>query len=141
MSFDWQRFPHYDLEAAKKFGCAFYAAIDRVRCPAFNGEYVAFNSKGIGHILYKRTRTPQEIIRRLFYLQYAEAIIADSNAKVLSERRVEKEYIKKNGVHKLCEVDARYWNFMKSVESSLVIKLVVRQINNGGKYFYSIMAL
>ena len=139
MEFDWTNFPFTDYAAAKSFASSFYSKIGRIKCPALDDEYVAFTRKGIGHILYKSSRNHKDIVHRLSLLQHAEAIIMDPYAKIEYRLEDEKEYLKKNGEYKLYEVKSQYWTFKKQINPSLTVKVVVRQVEQGGKYFYSIM--
>lgn len=139
MTLDWSAFPSQDLAAAKTFAAAHYDSIGSVVCPVLNHETISFNRKGMAHILYKSTRTKMEIIDRLFYLQYAEQILLDPSVEIDRRFVREKEYVKKRGNHILCDVESQYWCLKKEVRPSLVIKLIVRQVDRGNKHFYSIM--
>jgi len=139
MNFDWDNFPHHDFVQAKKFASDFYKTIGRVKCPALDNEYISFNSKGMAHVLYKSTRKKPEIIERLSYLQYAESMVVDPFANIKYRQEKEKDYLKQQGEYVLCEVDGHYWSFLKPVAKDLIVKVVVRQLNEGNKYFYSIM--
>ena len=139
MEVDWNKFSIEDFEAAKKFAHDFYCTIGRIKCPALDNQYVSFSGKGIRHILYKPSRIQAEIIERLSYLRYAESILIDPYAKIEYRQKNEKEYLKKRGQFKLYEVESQYWSFKKEVEQSLIIKVVIRQVGQGNKYFYSIM--
>lgn len=139
MDFNWNNFPADNFKAAIKFACEFYSTIGRIKCPALNDEYVAFTSKGIGHILYKASMDRKEIMERLSYLRHAEPIITDPYAKIDFRKKREKVFLKKKGEYKLYEVESQYWTFKKEISPSLIIKVVLRQVEQGGKYFYSIM--
>ena len=139
MQLDWNTFPADDFEAAKKLALEFYHSIGGVSCPALNGEEVSFNRKGIDHILYKAARSHQQIIERLSYLRYVVEMLTDPDAKTDFRFVKEKTYLKKHGQHQLCDVEAKYWSFRKIVHATLVVKVLVRQVENGKKHFYSIM--
>jgi hypothetical protein len=137
---DRSKFPRDDLVKARRFATEYYRTLGRVRSPALNHEWVAFNSKGICHILYKAAHNTPEIVERLFCLQYAKAIIEDSEAEIEYRCLNDKEYLKENGNYRLCQVVSQYWTFKKGVAPELIIKVVVRQVEQGQKHFYSIMA-
>jgi hypothetical protein len=139
MPTDWSQYPSDDFDAAKIFAGDFYNKIGRIRSPALNDDYVAFNSKGLRHTINKATRTREEITERLSYLRFAEEIISDPFAKIEYRKTVDKERIKKQGNYGLYEVQAQYWTFTKEIEPGVVIKVVIRQMEASGKYFYSIM--
>jgi hypothetical protein len=139
MPYDWNNFPNDNFLEAKKFAHGFYSTIGRIKCPALNDEYIAFNAKGIHHVINKKSRTKDEVVARLSYLQYVESIISDPFAKIDFRQKKEKEYLKKNGLYQLYEVVSQYWTFTKPIDATLKIKVVIRQVEQGGKYFYSIM--
>jgi hypothetical protein len=138
MERDWSKFPKDDLEAARIFAVEYYRQIAMVKSPALGNEFVYFNHKGIGHILHKASRSRGTIIERLMCLRHVRHILSDPSAEVEYRKYVEKEYLRKQGEFILEDVEAQYWTFRKQLHANLIIKVVVRQVNRGVKYFYSI---
>jgi hypothetical protein len=117
-----------------------YKMIGRVKCPALNDEFVAFNNEGLNHIMRKgknlRPKTEQK--RRFALLKYAEPIIINPQAIIEYREEIKKVFVKKQGQKILQESIARFWTFSASVDHCK-IKIVVRQLNAGQKHFFSIM--
>lgn len=106
-----------------------YQAIGSVACPGLGGEQVRFNRQGWAHILRKRRRRPRrEQYARLSLIPLAARILA--NPAPCIEYR---EMTSRTGQA------VRYWAFAESVDARR-IKVVVRQVGNGDKHFYSIFA-
>lgn len=128
-------------EAAKKKAKEIYSKVGRIPCPAFNGELVAFNSKGFDHILRKgripRTRNEQK--RRFVLIQYAERIVKNPKATILFEQRELKFEVDRHGEKVLLTSVAQFWTFVDKV-GDCQVKVVIQQLGVGKqKYFLSIM--
>lgn len=102
-----------------------------IKCPAFPGEKVVFNSKGLSHLLYKgatkRSARPiKEIETRIKLLPSAIKVL-----RVMPLTQEESSYIKEGKINS-------YWAF-EAVVDNRRIKVIVRQVGKGKKHFWSII--
>lgn len=102
----------------------------KIKCPAFPKEEVSFNGKGINHLIYKGPRSKRDAKRIEVNLRLLPSAIKllkimpiaqEENSRIGSDNR---EY--------------KYWAF-EGVVDHRRIKVVIRQIGNGTKHFYSII--
>lgn len=107
-------------------------------CPALNNEHIIFNAEGFNHICRKPNRPTKEIIDRLQLLWHAETILQDPFVLMTYRKRSEKLMLRKSGVRRPEEVEVQYWRFEKPIGTEIV-KVLVRQVNDGQKHFFSIM--
>lgn len=115
------------LKDLKRKARAYYKSIKPIYCPYFS-ERVVFNSKGFKHLIYEdkghqRTRSEQYLRLSLF----------PKGVRMLLIATVVQEYEERlvcNKIHK-------FWGFIGIIEGHK-IKVVVRQIGDGKKHFYSI---
>lgn len=105
-----------------------YRKIGYVECPAFDNEKVHFNKHGFNHFIRKSgvLRTLPEQIRRLNLLNTLTQIISSSN----DYQEYEKLYNK--------NPPAQFWSFIRRSDGGF-IKIVIRQIGDGNKHFFSVM--
>ena len=117
-----------------------YSKIGRVHSPALSDEYVAFTSKGFTHLVRKghNPRPRSEQIKRFVLIPYAEAIIKNPRATILYRSSETKYYINRHGQKILTSSTAHFWTFIETIKGTK-IKVVVRQLNQGQKHFFSIM--
>lgn len=100
-----------------------------VVCPAFPNEKVAFNAKGINHLIYKGNRSRRERSRILTNIRLLPRAI-----KVLKGSTFPQEetfYIRDNTKY-------QFWTFEAVVEDRR-IKVIVRQVDKGKKHFWSVI--
>jgi hypothetical protein len=110
-------------EACKNWAQNFYKNIGSILSPALDNQPVSFNNTGFNHLIRKLSvRSRNEQKRRFLLLPKVESIITNPEAVIV--------YRKKLNVH--------YWTFIHHVDSKR-IKVVIRQVNNGSKHFYSVM--
>lgn len=125
--------------ACKKWAKKFYKKIGAVLSPALNNQYVSFNNTGFNHLIRKLSmRSRNEQKRRFLLLPRAELIIKNPEVIIVYKKEDKKVLIKKKGMKILKGSVIHYWTFVYFTDSKR-IKVVVRQINNGQKHFYSIM--
>jgi len=105
-----------------------YRTIGRVPCPAFDGEFVYFNKYGWNHLLRKgkNARDRFEQLKRINLMLISPFIIA--NSKQISEYRT-------NSIE---SVQGHFWSFRMNINGDH-LRVVVRQLNNGPKHFFSVM--
>ncbi|HEY4500423.1 MAG TPA: hypothetical protein VJH25_01375 [Candidatus Paceibacterota bacterium] len=104
-----------------------YQKIGKIICPYFLGEFIYFNRKGFNHILRKgnKGRSFSDQIERLELLKYCEKILTAKHERV--EYRITRKGSK----------IGRFWGFYDNFEN-FKIMIVVLQINQGNKHFFSI---
>lgn len=110
----------------------FFKKIKSVKCPAFPREEVFFNSRGLSHLFYKgsqkiSSRPSKETETRVFLLPRAVKVL-----KLMPLSQEESVFVTKDGKH------ARYWDF-EAVVDDRRIKVIVRQIGDGKKHFWSVI--
>ena len=105
-----------------------YSKIRYICCPAFNNEKIYFNKHGLIHILRKgsRYRNPKDILRRINFFPIVKVI--------LSQERDIFEY----RTTKIKNSFGQFWTIRMKTEF-VCIKVVIRQLNNGSKHFFSVM--
>jgi len=117
-----------------------YNKIGVIHCPYFI-EQISFTSEGFNHIRYKKARSErhpkvQEIRYRL--IKFAPEIIR--NSKTLQEHDIQKLFIEvehNNRKEKVLK-DVQYFGFIAIIDGWKV-KVIVRQIGNGKKHFWSVI--
>lgn len=123
-------------ERAKKV----YSRIGRIKCPALDDEMVVFNSAGFNHLVRKgripRPRNEQK--RRFVLLEYAEQIIKNPRADIEFRQSEIKYTVDRYGEEVLMTSVAKFWTFAQTIDGC-VIKVVIRQIEDKQKIFFSIM--
>ena len=117
-----------------------YKGIGEIHCPYLK-EKVHFNSAGFNHLQFrgnrnKRHKNVQEIRCRL--IQLAPLVIRDS--KTLQEYEEQSLFIevKVNKKTKTVLKRVQFFGFIAIVKNRKV-KVIVRQIGNGQKHFWSII--
>lgn len=98
-----------------------------VSSPHFGDGYVTFNNIGFRHLIRKaKVRSKKEQMKRFGLLSAAPEILKNPKATI-SYRTDFKE-------NRLIQ----YWAF-NGEKDGLKIKVIVRQVGNGVKHFYSVM--
>ena len=125
-----------EKEKAEKF----YKDLDSVWCPYFC-EKVFFNAKGLEHIKFKRKNharnSNDQFIRfRLLHLAF-EILKLSKTVQGISDRKVF-ELLRTNNRNEYKLVNARYFEFVAVIDN-LRARIVVKQIENSPKYFWSII--
>lgn len=127
-------------EKAKQQAKQIYSKIGRIKSPALGDEYVFFTSAGFDHILRKgripRTRNEQK--RRFTLISYVETIIKNPIAKIIYRKTEVKEKVDRHGEKILIESVAHFWTFIEKIDDC-IIKVVIRQLANKDKHFFSVM--
>ena len=102
-----------------------------INCPAFKGEGIALNAKGLSHLFYKgsgknRTRVSSQIEVRIKLLPRAIRLL-----KIMPVYQEQAEYAFRGKQYK-------FWAF-EGVIDGRRIKTIVRQRGNGKKHFWSVI--
>lgn len=105
-----------------------YKKIGYIECPAFGGEKVYFTSAGFIHLIRKDKilRPMKEQIRRLSLMKMVNDIVA--NNQKFSEHTLLNNK----------KPPAQFWSLVID-NNDLYVKVVIRQIGNGNKHFFSVM--
>ena len=107
----------------------FFNQNKRVACPAFPDEPVIFNAKGINHLIYKGNRSRREESRIIMNIRLLPRAI--KVLRVMPLWQEESRYIKEGVTYK-------FWCF-EAVVNDRRIKVVIRQVGNGKKHFWSVI--
>src|SRR3989344_4947815 len=122
-------------EEAEKF----YYAIKEIRCPYFK-EAVNFNVKGLDHLKFKewnKARVVDDQYRRFKLIKLAPDIIKLSNTLQGFTLVNKLERRKINSRWEQAMIAVKYYEFV-AILSDLRVKVIVKQISGGEKYFWSI---
>lgn len=130
-----------NYEKIKEDALNFYGMIGQIRCPALKNDIVHFNSVGFNHLVYKKAnceRSKIDQITKFKLLAKAKIIIEISTTHQEYDESL-KEITKKKYKKKIKETAMiYYWGFV-AIINGYRIKVVVRQVGNGKKHFYSVI--
>jgi hypothetical protein len=121
-------------------GEALYKTFTDIWCPYFNDK-VYFNSGGLEHLKFKRrdhSRPRHDQYMRFKLLHYVPEIIKQSKTVqgIWDTKKFERVRSHNRVDHKL--VTVTYFEFIAVIER-VRIKIVVKQIENGQRHFWSII--
>lgn len=100
-----------------------------ISCPAFNGEKISFNAKGINRLIYKGSRSRRDAKRINTNIRLLPRAIKLLKLSIFWQE--ETYYIKDN-------VNYKFWAF-EAVVDNRRIKVIVRQVGKGRKHFWSVI--
>lgn len=129
-----------DFEKIKLNAELLYKTLDQVYCPFFK-EKIMFNSLGLEHLKFKqprKARLEQDQYMRFKLLNLAPMIIGKSGTVqgIWETKGFEQVRTNKRSEYVLKEVI--YYEFIAVVKNSRA-KILVKQIENGEKFFWSIV--
>jgi hypothetical protein len=129
-----------DFESIKETGEAYYKTLTEVYCPYLKDK-VHFNSEGIEHLKFKKRKTARAVndqYMRFKLLKVVPEIIAASHTLqgILETKRF--EYLKINNRWENVLKPVTYFEFIAVIKRNR-IKVVVKQIANNQKIFWSII--
>jgi hypothetical protein len=119
----------------------FYSGIGRVHCPAFDNDWIYFTSEGFNHLVYKTKKKPRDgrvQITRFRLLPRAKRILEIATTFQEYEETFKNVRSEHHGKSTERNVLVRAWGFVAILQNSRV-RVVVRQIGNGKKEFYSVI--
>ncbi|MFH1656448.1 MAG: hypothetical protein ABH956_01580 [Candidatus Nealsonbacteria bacterium] len=130
-----------NYEKIKENTYNFYKKIGRIQCPALNNEFVHFTPEGFNHIVYKRKRKErkkEDQIMKFKLIPNAKYIIGlsttyqeyDESLTEIDKKKFKKRV--KETVVVCC------WGFI-AVIKNYRIKVIIRQVGNGQKHFWSVI--
>ena len=133
-------FTNEQFQKTKNKSEELYKSLKEVTCPYFK-EKVTFNAKGLEHLKFKkknhaRSHNDQYIRLRLLYLA-PEVLKLSRTVQGISERKVF-ELNRSNNRNEHILVNATYYEFI-AVLNNIRVRVVVKQIDTGPKYFWSII--
>lgn len=120
---------------------SFYQKINFIRCPALNHQPIHFQNDGFRHLIYKGNKKKSERDKRVQLMKFKLFPKAKDIIKITTTYQEYEEglieIIKKRKKKKVKEsVIVKYWGFVAIIDNFRV-KVVVRQIGNGNKHFWS----
>lgn len=133
-------FDNTDFERIKKEAEEFYANLDSVYCPYFEGR-VAFNAKGIRHLKFKSdeiARSREEQYPRLKLLHLAPEVLKLSKTVQGIWHTKCFETQKTNSRWEKNLKDVTFYEFM-AVLKNVRVKIIIKEVLGGGKYFWSVI--
>lgn len=117
-----------------------YRGFGEIYCPYFQ-EKIIFNSKGFEHVRFKRrnhARNLQDQYIRFKILKFApEVIRLSKTVQGVLEQNIF-ENMRSDHKNELTLVDAVFYEFIAILEK-VRVRVIVKQINSGQKYFWSII--
>jgi len=122
----------------------FYNTVGKVWCPYFQEE-INFNTKGFDHLIFKKwnkTRVLADQFSRLRHIKLAPEVIRNSKTLQGLWGTLKIERIKQNSRWEKASRNVTYYEFiaiMDSHGSKIRIKIVVKQVEGGEKYFWSLI--
>lgn len=119
----------------------FYKKIQANRCPALNNELVHFTAEGFNHLMYKGSRherSKNDQITKFKLLAKAKTIIEISTT--YQEYDESLITIRRKRFKRIVEESAtvKYWGLV-AIIANFRVKVIVRQIGNGQKHFWSVI--
>jgi hypothetical protein len=117
-----------------------YASIGSIACPALGNERIAFTAHGFNHLVYsgKKERDKRVQIMKFELLEKAKNVLEISTTFQEYEEQYQYMRVNRKGRYVQENILVRCWGFVAIVKKFRV-KVVVRQIGNGKKEFYSVI--
>lgn len=134
------QFTEEQFKEVKKKGEELYKSLGEVYCPYFKGK-VLFSSSGLEHLKFKRrekTRLEQDQYMRFKLIHLAPEIIKLSHT-VQEALKINKfERVRSHNRTDIVLKNVSYYKFIALIKRDRV-KVIVKQIENGEKFFWSII--
>ena len=102
-----------------------------ISCPAFPGEAVVLNSKGLHHIFYKGG------VKKFARSEKESAVRASLVPRAIKVLKFQC-FVQEESLLDLGNKKIKFWAF-EAVVDNRRIKVIVRQINDGKKHFWSVI--
>jgi len=122
----------------------FYEKIGKIYCPYF-GDHINFNSKGLDHLIFKewnKTRPIKDQYVRFRHLRLAPEVVNRSKTLQGMWKTQKFERIKIHNRWDKILKSTTYYEFiaiMDSHGSKVRVKVIIKQIDGGEKFFLSII--
>ena len=129
-----------DYPDIRKEAQELYGSFKKIHSPALGGD-IHFTSEGFNHLIYERARKERDKrtqILRFDMLERAKFILETSTTYQEYEESLRQIWKKK--FKKMVQESAlmHYWGFV-AIINNFRIKVIARQIGNGGKHFWSVI--
>ncbi|MFA4891598.1 MAG: hypothetical protein WC604_04625 [Candidatus Gracilibacteria bacterium] len=134
------KFTNEQFKEIKEKGEQFYKLLHEIYCPYFK-EKVSFGARGLEHLKFKRyqkTRPEQDQYMRFKLLYLAPEVLKSSHTLqgILETKKFER--IRMHGRTDTVLKPVRYYEFIAVLKRNRV-KVIVKQIDDGCKFFWSII--
>ncbi len=134
------KFSDEQFREIKEKGEALYKSLLEVHCPYFK-EKISFGSHGLEHLKFKRrekARSEQDQYMRFKLLSLVPEILRCSHTLqgILETNKFER--IRMHGRTETVMKPVKYYEFIAVVKRNRV-RVIVKQIDNGHKFFWSII--
>ena len=119
-----------------------YSKYKQVKCPALGNDPVYFLSEGFNHLIYKRAKKPRDQriqVMRFKLLPKAKELIEVSTTFQEYEESYEYMVVNRYGKSLKENMLVKSWGLIGIMGSKFRIKVVIQQIGNGKKEFYSVI--
>lgn len=129
-----------DFEKVRMDAEAFYGTIGEIQCPYF-GEKISFNVAGLKHLKFKSdevARSHSEQYARLKLLTLAPQVLSLSHTVQGIWHTKHFERIRVHSRTDTILKPVSFYEFIAVLENTRV-KVIVKQIDNGQKFFWSII--
>lgn len=131
-----------DFEQIKQKAETYYKSLKPMICPIFN-EMIYFTSDGFHHLRFDNTRAERsKVVQRTKLKSLPWAINIIQKTTTVQEFRKNLQIFGKQGKDGFSKtVEVKYWAFIAitNIEKALRIRVIVRQVGNGQKHFWSVM--
>jgi len=129
-----------DFELIKEKGEAYYKTLTKQYCPYLK-DAIHFNAEGMEHLKFKKRKTARSVsdqYMRFKLLNLVPEIISASHTLqgILETKRF--EYLKINNRREFILKPVTYYEFIAVIRRNR-IKVIVKQIDNHQKIFWSII--
>jgi hypothetical protein len=118
-----------------------YQKVGKIPCPAFENDLVYFSAEGFNHLVYKDSRTErlkQDQITKFKQLDRAVELVRLTTTYQEYEERLLDVWVKRHKKRAQETKLVRYWGLIAIIRRSK-IKVIVRQIGDGQKHFWSVI--
>lgn len=128
------------FERVKNDAEDFYKHVGEINCPYFN-ETIAFNAKGLEHLKFLRknhARPREDQYTRLRLIHLAPQVIKLSRTIQGISHTKNLETWRSNKKTEMVMKPVGYYEFV-AILNDVRVRVVVKQVDNGPKYFWSII--
>lgn len=133
-------FANEQFEDIKNKGEVLYKSIGEIYCPYFK-EKVSFNTKGLGHLKFKsikKARPEKDQYMRLRLIKLAPEVLKLSHTVQGIFETKKFERIRMHSRTDMVLKAVSYFEFIAVIKRNRV-RIVVKQVENGQKFFWSII--
>jgi len=134
------KFTEKEFKEIKERGEVLYKSLDKIYCPYFKDK-VTFGADGLSHLKFKRrekSRPEQDQYMRFKLIQLAPEVLRASHTLqgIFETRKFER--ISCHNRKDIIMKSVKYYEFIAVIKRNR-IKVIVKQIEGGNKFFWSII--